>query len=84
MHDTPSKYLFNRTVRAFSHGCIRLEKPLVLLNELGYNYNSSRNQWITLKKKIPVYVEYHTVWIDDEGIVQFRNDIYGYEQKLFS
>ncbi len=83
MHDTPSKSLFNRNTRALSHGCIRLEKPLALLNELGYSYNSKKTQWITLKKTIPVYVEYHTVWIDDEGIVQFRNDIYGYEKKLF-
>jgi len=84
MHDTPAKSLFNRRVRAFSHGCIRLEKPLALLNELGYEYNSKKNKWITLKKQIPVYVEYHTVWVDDEGIVQFRHDIYGYEKKLFS
>jgi len=84
MHDTPAKSLFNRRVRAFSHGCIRLEKPLELLNELGYSYNSKKNKWITLEKKIPVYVEYHTVWVDDEGIVQFRHDIYGYEKKLFN
>ena len=84
MHDTPTKSLFNKTVRAFSHGCIRLEKPIALLNELGYSYNTKRNKWITLKNKIPVYVEYHTVWIDDDGIVQFRKDIYGYEKKLFN
>lgn len=84
MHDTPSKSLFNKTVRAFSHGCIRLEKPLELLNELGYAYNTDKNKWITLKEPIPVYVEYHTVWIDDEGTVQFRDDIYGYEKKLFN
>ena len=84
MHDTPAKSLFNRRVRAFSHGCIRLEKPIELLNELGFTYDTRRNKWITLKKKIPVYVEYHTVWVDDDGIVQFRNDIYGYEKKLFS
>jgi len=84
MHDTPAKSLFHRNVRAFSHGCIRLEKPLALLNKLGYSYKTKKNTWITLKKKIPVFVEYHTVWIDDKGIAQFRNDIYGYEKKLFS
>jgi len=84
MHDTPAKSLFNRTRRAYSHGCIRLEKPMALLNELGYSYNTKKHTWITLKKQIPVYVEYHTVWVDDEGIVQFRPDIYGYEKKLFS
>ena len=40
-------------------------------------------RWITLKEEIPVYIEYHTVWVDDEGIVQFRPDIYGYEKKFF-
>lgn len=84
MHDTPSKSLFNKRVRAFSHGCIRLEKPLALLEQLGYTYTTTKNKWLTLKQKIPVYVEYHTVWVDDEGIVQFRHDIYGYERKLFS
>ncbi len=84
MHDTPSKSLFNKTSRAFSHGCIRLEKPLELLNILGYDYDTKRNKWIPLENQIPVYVEYHTVWVDDDGIVQFRNDIYGYENKLFN
>ena len=83
MHDTPAKSLFNKRVRAFSHGCIRLEKPLELLNQLGYEYSTRINKWITLENKIPVYVEYHTVWVDNEGIIQFRPDIYGYEKKLF-
>jgi murein L,D-transpeptidase YcbB/YkuD len=83
MHDTPAKSLFKRNRRAFSHGCIRLEKPIELLNTLGYEHNTRRNKWITLENKIPVYVEYHTVWVDDEGIIQFRPDIYGYERKLF-
>jgi murein L,D-transpeptidase YcbB/YkuD len=83
MHDTPSKYLFNRRVRAFSHGCIRLEKPLELLQTLGYEYNTRKNKWITVDNQVPVYVEYHTVWIDDDGIVQFRPDIYRYEKRLF-
>lgn len=84
MHDTPSKSLFNKTRRAFSHGCIRLEKPLELLNILGYDYDTKRNKWITLEDQIPVYIEYHTVWVDDNDIVQFRNDVYGYEIKLFN
>ena len=83
MHDTPAKSLFRRNRRAFSHGCIRLEKPIELLHTLGYERNTRKNKWITLENKIPVYVEYHTVWVDNEGIVQFRNDIYGYERKLF-
>lgn len=84
MHDTPSKSLFNKTTRAFSHGCIRLERPLELLNILGYNYDTQRNKWISLENKIPVYIEYHTVWVDENDVVQFRDDIYGYEKKLFT
>lgn len=83
MHDTPTKPLFQRRVRAFSHGCIRLEKPMELLNQLGYEYDTDQNERITLPEPIPVYVEYHTVWVDEEGVVQFRNDLYGYERKLF-
>jgi len=83
MHDTPAKSLFHRNRRAFSHGCIRLEKPLDLLHRLGYAYHPGKIRWITLEKEIPVFIEYHTVWVDDEGIVQFRPDIYGYEKKLF-
>jgi len=83
MHDTPAKSLFNKKTRAFSHGCIRLEKPLELLNILGYDYDTKMNKWIPLENQIPVYVEYHTVWVDENDIVQFRNDIYGYEKKLF-
>ncbi len=83
MHDTPAKSLFRKDIRAFSHGCIRLEKPIELLHTLGYERNTRKNKWIPLENKIPVYVEYHTVWVDNEGIVQFRNDIYGYERKLF-
>ncbi len=83
MHDTPSKYLFKRYRRAYSHGCIRLEKPFALLHKLGYSYRPGKTRWITLKQTIPVYIEYHTVWVDNNGIVQFRPDIYGYERKLF-
>ncbi len=83
MHDTPTKPLFAKRVRAFSHGCIRLEKPMELLNLLGHEYDTDKNERIALSEKIPVFVEYHTVWIDEKGIAQFRNDIYGYERKLF-
>ncbi|GEM_PF-1446954 len=84
MHDTPAKSLFNRTTRAYSHGCIRLEKPMELLHKLGYSYRPGKTKWNALEHEIPVFVEYHTVWVDEEGIVQFRHDIYGYEKKLFS
>jgi len=83
MHDTNAKYLFKRSTRMFSHGCIRLEKPFELLNTLGYEYDTKKNRWHKLANKIPVHIEYHTVWIDENGVAQFRKDIYGYEKKLF-
>ena len=84
MHDTPAKSRFLRTCRAFSHGCIRLEKPMELLHELGYDYKPGKTTWKTLERRIPVFVEYHTAWIDEEGAAQFRPDIYGYEKKFFT
>ena len=84
MHDTPAKSLFNRSTRAYSHGCIRLEKPMDLLRKLGYRYKPGKTKWNTLEHKITVFVEYHTVWVDEEGSIQFRPDVYGYEKKLFS
>jgi len=84
MHDTPAKSLFKKRIRAFSHGCIRLEKPFDLLEELGIEYSGDEeNLHIELDNKIPVYIEYNTAWIDSNGILQFREDIYGYEKLLF-
>ena len=92
LHDTPSKELFNRVVRTFSHGCIRIEKPLDLAE---YVLQDAKQQWtrdailaaldkqkqkiIWLSEAIPVYIHYWTAWVDDDGSVQFRNDIYGYD-----
>jgi len=84
MHDTPAKGLFGRTTRAYSHGCIRLAKPMSLLQKLGYTYKPGKTKWTTLKKKIPVYVVYHTAWVDDKGIVKLSPDIYGYEKTMFT
>ena len=83
MHDTPAKSLFKRARRAYSHGCIRLERPMELLHELGYEYIPGKTRWITLDEQIPVYIEYHTAWIDDEGKLQMCPDVYGYEWKMF-
>lgn len=93
MHDTPSKSLFNRTVRAFSHGCMRLRDPLkmaeVLLAKEGINRKSinsrvasGRNQYVALKKKIPVHVTYFTMWVNDDGKVNYFNDIYSHDKKV--
>lgn len=92
MHDTPSKHLFGRTKRAFSHGCIRLQQPRELLETFSTfnpNINLDKSKetlkgkkmvYLPLKNTVPVDVIYLTSWVDYEGQLQFRNDIYGYDK----
>lgn len=92
MHDTPSKRLFNRNVRAFSHGCIRLQKPRELLETFStFNENvnfgksqkilkGKRRTYLSLDSTVPVDVVYLTAWVDYNGTLQFRNDVYGYDK----
>lgn len=92
MHDTPNKKLFHRSRRAFSHGCIRLQKPRELLKtfaSFNSNINYATSQKIlkgkkktvlSLQEKVPVDVVYLTAWVDYDGKLQFRNDIYGYDR----
>ncbi|MEA2029754.1 MAG: L,D-transpeptidase family protein [Campylobacterota bacterium] len=92
MHDTPTKSLFKRNVRAFSHGCIRLQNPRGLLKTFS-NFNSNVNylnatktlkgttrKAIPLQERVPINVVYLTAWVDAKGILNFRNDIYGYDR----
>jgi murein L,D-transpeptidase YcbB/YkuD len=88
MHDTPSRELFKKTVRGFSHGCMRIEKPVELAEYLlkGDSHWTPENiraaieakveKAVLLPEPIPVYVLYWTAWISEDGAVQFRNDIY--------
>lgn len=88
LHDTNSKHLFKRNERAFSHGCIRLEKPLEFARmmlaqqnqwdetRIERTLNSPRTQGVSLATPIPVYTAYWTAWVDEEGLLQFRPDIY--------
>jgi murein L,D-transpeptidase YcbB/YkuD len=92
IHDTPSKRLFFREVRAFSHGCMRIQKPRELLKALSlYNSNlhvsklmkklhTDDNTQIGLNKKVPIDIVYLTSFVDDYGNLHFRRDIYGYDK----
>jgi len=94
LHDTPDKGLFNRTVRQFSHGCIRIEKALELAEyllakdsrwtreTLLESLNVSVDRAIRIPDPIEVYILYWTAWVDEDGTVQFRNDIYGRDKPL--
>lgn len=92
LHDTPADYLFDRDERAFSHGCIRLEHPdqlavYLLKNKRDWNEKRIRKamealqpQTVFLDEPFPVYLTYYSAWGEKDGYVQFRADIYGYDQ----
>ena len=90
LHDTPNQELFDKDVRAFSHGCIRVEKPSELAQwVLGWDAarvdarmkGTSDNQQTRLPKKLPVYITYGTAYIRD-GRLYFGNDLYDRDDKL--
>jgi murein L,D-transpeptidase YcbB/YkuD len=94
LHDTPSKGLFNRANRAFSHGCIRVAQPKKLAKYLLQDQtewtdqrideamNAAEEKWVTLKEPVPVFISYFTAWVDNDGLLNFRNDIYGHDKKM--
>lgn len=87
LHDTPSQALFQRSARGFSSGCIRVERPVELATYLlraneGWTpervrraMGQSQEQTVVLREKVPVHLLYWTAW-EEDGQVQFRNDIY--------
>lgn len=94
LHDTPAKSLFNESKRAFSHGCIRLGEPkrlaqYLLRNDAAWDslkitaaMNAGKEKYVTLKETIPVVIGYFTAWVDREGKLNFRDDIYGHDKKM--
>jgi murein L,D-transpeptidase YcbB/YkuD len=92
MHDTQSKYLFNRKVRMYSHGCIRLQKPNEMLKYIITHYtntpwekaiemyDSLKTHYIHLTKRLPVHTAYFTIYIDDDGAIQEFKDIYDFDK----
>ena len=92
-HDTPAKSLFQYPKRTFSHGCIRLAEPAKLAQYLLRNVpgwteekikqamNSGKEQGVKLPVPVAVSINYYTAWVDDEGLLQLRQDIYGMDKK---
>ena len=92
MHDTNEPYLFVKDVRALSHGCVRLHKPVDLLetfSKIDTKINFEKAQKILEKNKkrpirlsrsIPIDIIYLTTWVDFDGTIEFRDDIYGYDK----
>ena len=93
-HDTPNRELFGATSRSFSHGCIRVGEPRHLAEYLLRNdtiwtkyrmdtaMNNTKETWVTLKKSVPVVIAYFTAWVDNNGVLNFRKDIYGHDARL--
>lgn len=95
LHDTPSRSLFAREVRAFSHGCVRVHRPL----ELGYHLlapqvpdsqsyfdsilASGTETRVDLETEVPVHIVYWTAWVSEEGRPQYRRDVYGRNARLW-
>ena len=96
MHDTQSKSLFKRKSRCFSHGCIRLGKPKLLLDHITTNYSSKdiptvkkwydslKTRHLILNKKLHVHTAYYTAYVDESGNLKLFADVYGFDksQKL--
>jgi murein L,D-transpeptidase YcbB/YkuD len=94
LHGTPDKHLFDRVVRTFSSGCIRVQDPVrlaaFLLNEgtqqreeeVLANIYLGTNQGVTLPIAVPIYLVYLTAWVDQDGTMNFRDDIYGRDTRL--
>ena len=95
LHDTPAKEAFHYTMRAVSHGCVRLEKPLDLAHTLftdtikykliakDMQEDEPTPEDISLRPRIPVYITYITCWSDKDGQLQFRGDVYGLDIVLY-
>jgi murein L,D-transpeptidase YcbB/YkuD len=118
LHDTPARAPFSLSNRAVSHGCIRVEKPLMFAdyilknnskwnidylkieigqkiddklkiseyykkrNELRKNRSFGKTTEVVLDKKIPLFVDYYTAWVDDNGEINFRDDVYDQDKIL--
>jgi murein L,D-transpeptidase YcbB/YkuD len=90
MHDTPSRELFAEDVRAFSHGCVRVQNPRefasVILGwdaeEVAAHIATPKTETIRLKHKIPVHLTYFTAWPDAAGKIAFFDDIYGRDKAM--
>jgi murein L,D-transpeptidase YcbB/YkuD len=97
-HDTPSKHLFDRKERAFSHGCMRVQNPehyaevLLSLSQKNEAYTAERirklygddERTINLKSPIPVHITYQTAFVDDAGELQTRRDVYGRDKEVLA
>ncbi len=96
LHDTPSKNLFGREVRAYSHGCVRVHKPFEFAYALlsaqerdaeGYFQKILRTgseRRVDLQQPLPVHLAYFTAWVDAKGRPHYRRDVYGRDGRILA
>ncbi|NHB96980.1 L,D-transpeptidase [Photorhabdus stackebrandtii] len=90
LHDTPNHSLFNKDIRAISSGCVRVNKASelasMLLGDAGWSQSKVDNTlkqgntvYVNIPQRVPVYLYYLTAWVDEQGVPQYRTDIYDYD-----
>lgn len=96
LHDTPARHLFDRKRRSYSSGCIRVKRPFdlalyLLQDQEGWDaqrieeaMEGDETLRILLDDPLPVHILYRTAWVDGEGALQFRNDIYERDAALYT
>jgi L,D-transpeptidase YcbB len=94
LHDTPADSLFERASRSLSHGCVRVEQPEKLAayvlrdqpewtaEKIRQAMHGAEERVVKLRRHIPVYLGYWTSRVSPDGVVQFRQDVYGVEGRL--
>lgn len=94
LHDTPNRNLFSQTSRSFSHGCIRISEPKKMAEyllrddkewdsrKIDSAMHLAKEKWVTLKKSIPVFIVYFSAWVNEDGELNFRKDIYKHDEKM--
>ncbi len=93
LHDTPSRSLFSRSQRAYSHGCVRVQNPMefagaLLVNDPNLSQSSLESQrgrserWNNLETHVPVHLAYFTLRVDANGNMRSYGDIYGHNARL--
>ncbi len=93
LHDTPDRRLFTSARRALSHGCVRVEDPrdlaLLVLDSADWSPEAldraiatGQTQSVALQHAVPVYLLYWTAFVDPDGTVEFRDDLYGRDRRL--
>lgn len=95
LHDTPSKSLFQRSFRAYSHGCVRVQNPMefagallalepnVTVASLESMFGNSE-RWVNLGTHIPVHLTYFTLRVDEDGTIRSYGDVYGLNERLIT